>query len=81
MTCREIVELVTDYFEGALSEVDRRRFEEHIDECEWCSRYLEQMRVTIRTVGRLDEESLSPEARAALLEAFRDWNASERPRP
>jgi anti-sigma factor RsiW len=78
MTCREIVELVTDYFEGALSEVDRRRFEEHIDECEWCSRYLEQMRVTIHTVGHIDEASLSPEAKDELLHAFRDWNAERR---
>lgn len=75
MRCREFVELVTDYLEGTLSPDDARRFEEHIDHCVWCTRYLEQMRVTIRTVGRIDEESLSPDAKVALLHAFRDWNA------
>jgi anti-sigma factor RsiW len=66
---------VTDYFEGALSDDDTARFEEHIGQCFWCARYLEQMRVTISTVGRLDEESISPDAKDALLHAFRNWNA------
>ena len=76
MSCREFVELVTDYFEGALSEEDVRRFEEHLDHCPWCTRYLEQMRVTIRTVGRIDEGSISAEARDVLLHEFRNWHAT-----
>ena len=79
MTCRELVELVTDYLEGKLGRRDRRRFEKHIAGCEWCTRYLEQMRVTIRTVGRIREESIAPEARDALLAAFRGWDAGRRP--
>jgi anti-sigma factor RsiW len=81
MTCQELVELVTDYFEGALPAEDAARFEQHIDHCVWCTRYLEQMRVTIRTVGRLDTDSISPEARETLLGAFRDWRAGVRPLP
>jgi anti-sigma factor RsiW len=73
MSCREVVELVTDYFEGALSDDDTARFEEHIGQCFWCARYLDQMRVTIRTVGRIEENSISPAAKEALLDAFRDW--------
>lgn len=79
MSCKEFVELVTDYFEGQLSDEDLRRFEEHIEQCFWCGRYLEQMRVTINTVGRIDEESLSPEAKDSLLHAFRDWHGGGRP--
>ena len=75
MTCRQLVELVTDYFEGTLSWRQKRRFEKHIAACEWCTRYLEQMRVTIRTAGRLDAESISPAMREELLAAFRTWNA------
>jgi Putative zinc-finger len=75
MNCQEFVELVTDYFEGALPEPDVQRFEQHIGDCVWCARYIEQMRVTIRTVGRIDEQSISPEARDGLLAAFRDWGA------
>src|SRR5947209_10781737 len=44
MVCIELVELVTDYFEGALSEGDRRRFEEHLAACGPCVRYVEQLR-------------------------------------
>jgi anti-sigma factor RsiW len=73
MTCKELVEVVTDYLEGELSAVDRRRFEEHLEECPYCRIYLEQMRTTIRTLGRLSEESIPRDARAELLNAFRDW--------
>ena len=79
MSCQELVELVTDYFEGKLSWRQRRRFEKHIAACHWCARYLEQMRVTIATVGRLNADSISAEARDELLVAFRGWNAGEQP--
>ena len=75
LSCRELVELVTDYLEGALSWRERRRFERHIAGCDGCRAYLEQMRQTLRVLGRLDEETISPEARDALLHAFRDWSA------
>lgn len=74
MACRELVELVTDYLEDRLPPRDRARFEAHIAECEYCEAYLEQMRQTIRVLGRLPEESLSAEASDALLAAFRDWS-------
>jgi anti-sigma factor RsiW len=76
LACRELVELVTDYLEDRLSTVDRARFEAHIAECEYCGAYLEQMRQTIRVLGRLPEDSLSSEARDALMAAFRDWSRS-----
>ena len=78
MSCREFVELVTDYFEGALVPEDVRRFEQHIADCVWCARYVEQMRVTIETVGHIDEASISVEAKRELLHAFRGWNAERR---
>ena len=73
MPCQELVELVTDYLEDRLSPVDRLRFDAHIAECEYCATYLDQMRQTIRTLGRISEESLTDEARETLLEAFRSW--------
>jgi predicted anti-sigma-YlaC factor YlaD len=73
MRCQEIVELVTDYLEGVLPPADTVRFEAHIADCVWCRRYLEQMRVTIRAVGWIDEDSLSPGARQHLLAAFSEW--------
>ena len=47
--------------------------EEHLADCEGCTAYLEQLRVTIGLSGRLSEEAVSPEAMAPLLEAFRAW--------
>jgi anti-sigma factor RsiW len=75
LTCREFVELVTDYLEGAMVPAERARFEAHLAICEGCQAYLDQMRQTIAELGHLPEERLSGEARAALLAAFRDWNA------
>ncbi len=73
MTCTQIVELITEYLEGGLSSADRERFEEHIGFCDWCLAYLDQMRQTIATVGRLRDEDLPKELEQNLLTTFRDW--------
>jgi anti-sigma factor RsiW len=74
LSCRELVELVTDYVEGVLSPVDRARFEHHLEACDGCTTYVEQLRETIRATGRLSMDDLDAGAEAALLDAFRDWN-------
>ena len=73
LSCQELVELVTDYLEGALPPEQRARFDEHLELCDGCTAYLEQMRVTIALAGRLTPEDLSPEAEEALLGVFRGW--------
>ena len=73
LPCQELVELVTDYLEGRLPEPERVRLEAHLALCSGCRTYLEQMRQTVRALGRLREELLEPEARERLLAAFRDW--------
>ena len=73
LTCKELVELVTDYLEGVLSDADRVRFDQHLIGCPFCTTYLEQMRQTVRTLGQLREESIAPEAMADLLARFRTW--------
>ena len=75
LTCQELVELITDYLEGALSADDRERFDQHIAKCDWCKIYIEQMRTTIKAVGKLLVESIHPQARDELLALFRHWNA------
>lgn len=76
LTCKELVEVVTDYLEGRLPPAERVRFEEHVAFCSWCRTYLDQMRETVRLTGTLREDNLSPEARDGLLRAFRDWKES-----
>lgn len=73
LTCHEVVELVTDYLESSLSDEARRRVEEHLSICDGCSRYLDQMRETIRLTGMLTEEQIPEEQKTALLDAFRTW--------
>jgi anti-sigma factor RsiW len=75
LTCRELVELVTDYLEGRLAAAERERFEAHLAICADCAAYVEQMRETVRAAGQLEEAGLSPQARGDLLRAFRDWRA------
>jgi anti-sigma factor RsiW len=75
MTCQELVELVTDYLEDALSREDVARFEAHVAACPGCDAYLAQVEATIalaRAGGdRVEAGEISP-----LLDAFRDWHRS-----
>ena len=73
MTCKELVELVTEYLEGTLSADATARMERHLSGCDGCSHYLDQMRKTIRLTGQVREESLTPAQRDELLRLFHDW--------
>jgi anti-sigma factor RsiW len=73
LTCQEMVELVTDYLEGLMDGGTRARFEAHVAECDACTLYIEQMRMTIVALGHIPAESISPEAEEELLAAFRNW--------
>jgi len=76
MNCQTLVELVTDYLEGALPDDERARLQAHLALCEGCQRYLEQIRTTIRVTGALREQDLDPAARDALLGVYRAWRSS-----
>jgi predicted anti-sigma-YlaC factor YlaD len=81
MTCRELVELVTDYLDGVLNSDAQQRFQDHLAMCDGCERYLDQFRVTIGALGEvptsavpvLPNPDLPDDMRAKLLIAFRDW--------
>jgi anti-sigma factor RsiW len=77
LTCAELVELVTDYLEGRLPDGERRRFDEHLTECDGCTAYIEQMRTTIAVAGRVPRPALTPGLEQRLLEAFRGWRAPD----
>ena len=73
LSCQEVVGLVTDYLERALPPEDTSLFEEHINFCDGCQWYLDQLRITIATVGRIHEADLPPAARDALMATFHHW--------
>ena len=75
LVCREAVELMTDYLEGALDERDRRRLETHLADCPHCSEYLAQMRRTLDLLGRIEPEELDPQVQDDLVDLYRRWRS------
>jgi anti-sigma factor RsiW len=75
MSCKELVELITEYLEGTLPAADRARFDSHLELCQGCRAYLEQIRGVIGALGKLSEENVPPDAREALLQVFRNWKS------
>lgn len=76
ITCAQLVELVTEYFEGTLSLELLERFEQHLVICDGCSTHVQQMRETIRLTGSLTEADLDQDLADQLLRAFRNWNTA-----
>jgi hypothetical protein len=76
LTCRQVVDLVTDYLEEAMSPADRRRFEQHLDGCVDCATYLEQLRTTLAVLGSLAEDSIEPDALDELSRRLAGWSTA-----
>jgi anti-sigma factor RsiW len=76
ITCQEVVELVTDYIERELPPDEASLFEQHLNFCDGCVVYVEQMRATNATVGRVREEDVPAETKDRLMTAFREWKRS-----
>jgi anti-sigma factor RsiW len=70
IACRELVELLTDYLEGVLPPDEVAAVDAHLDGCDACRTYLDQLRTTIATLGSVPVEPFSDEACDALLAAF-----------
>jgi len=75
LRCRELVELVTDYFEGALSRADRRRFEAHVADCPGCAAHLDQLRAVHDRLGSLTPADVPAGTERVLRELFSAWSA------
>jgi len=73
--CQEIVEILTDFLEGAMPPAERIRLEQHLAMCEGCMNYLEQLRTSIHLLGGLDSDAVPPAVVAELLDEFRAWKA------
>ena len=73
LTCHEVIELLSNYIDGALPDDERRRVDEHLALCDGCATYLDQLRESIRLSGMVSEEAVPEPEKSALLDAFRDW--------
>ena len=75
LTCREFVELITDYHESALPTDERIRIEQHLVVCSACTRYEQQLQAAVRLAATLQLDDLGPESRRALLASLDQWLA------
>ena len=66
VVCKEFVELITDYFEDALSPRKLSHVEEHLVLCDWCRTYLNQMQATIGALGGVGERALADPSESVL---------------
>ncbi len=73
LVCQEVVELITAYLEDALLPEKRAQFEEHLADCDGCTNYVEQVRLTIGMLRNLAQEPAFPETKEDLLQVFRQW--------
>jgi hypothetical protein len=72
-TCKEVVELATDYVEGAMTPAQMTQFELHLNFCDGCMTFIDQIRRTSDTAARLGADTIPEGTKAKLLAAFRDW--------
>ena len=77
LDCRQAVELVTDYLDGALSQAQSRRFEAHLTGCRDCSEYLAQMRATIALTGSIALGDLTSQMQDEFIGLYTRWRADE----
>jgi hypothetical protein len=70
IACREFVEVVTEHLEGLLPEPVEGAIAAHLELCEPCLIYLEQIRATARVLRTLPTPTLPPSARNRLLGVF-----------
>ena len=60
-----------------LSRRQKRRFDTHLAGCPHCRAYLDQIKTTIALTGRVEPDSLDPEARATLLDMYRRFHSGD----
>lgn len=77
MHCNELVELVTEYLEGAMPQAASARLESHLAECPGCAEYVEQIRTAVRVAGGIEPPVSAGDA-DRLLEIFREWKEQAR---
>lgn len=71
LPCIVVVELLTDYLDGALDPGAAGRVEAHLALCPPCQNYLEQLRETVSALRGLPTPPLSDQLQAAFADFHR----------
>jgi hypothetical protein len=69
----EVVDLAADFVDGAMSAEQAALFELHLNFCDGCYTFIDQIRASAAAAGRLPAEPLPDETKVKLLEVFRNW--------
>ena len=80
-TCQELVEVITAYLDGVMSDAERSRFERHLEGCSGCAAVVSQFRTAIELTGRLTEEQVSEAQRETMRDVFRRYRAGSASSP
>jgi hypothetical protein len=56
--CADAVELVTDYLDNALNQTALAAFTDHLDGCDGCTIFVDQIRMTIQLASATDDHRL-----------------------
>jgi hypothetical protein len=75
-TCQEVVDIAAEYVEGAMAPSEATLFELHLNFCDGCFTFIDQIRETASIAGHLSEEQVPDDMKLKLLTAFRDWKRS-----
>ena len=73
MSCAEFVEHATGYLEGTLSKREFKRLQAHLEVCEPCTVYLEQLRQTLQIASNIEPEPLPSHLKEDLANVFTQW--------
>jgi len=79
ISCKELVDLVADYMDEAISDDARAKFEQHLSECGYCSAYVQQMHLTVKLTSKLTEPEANQPAPDELMNIFRKWKQEQKP--
>ena len=77
IACMDVVEVVTDWMEGALDDDLRTDLEEHLVICPDCAAFVHQLRLTRRALGQAGSGDVPAVLRERLLAAFSEWTGQD----
>ena len=75
-TCQEVVDLTAEFVEGAMSPDEAALFEVHLNYCDGCVTFVDQIRTAAELASHVTEDEVPDELKAKLLDAFHDWRRS-----
>jgi len=59
-SCKDVTEHASDYLDSNMPFMKRMKYRLHLFICDSCSRYLSQLKLTIATLGKIEEAIPQP---------------------